>query len=148
MLPNGRTFLLAVISSSLVCLAGTSTAVTAVDADFDGGTDGFSYQDDTFRGTGEPGYASGAHLASGGLGGGGLRVTLGGIDGADINGMSGGWQVPFNLASAVDLQLSFQYNLTLTPEYESNEYGQVMVSLDGAPLAGAAQVPGRTTSYS
>jgi cysteine-rich repeat protein len=137
MLPNGRTFLLAVLSSSLVCLAGASAAVTVVDADFDGGTDGFSYQDDTFRGTGEPGYASGAHLASGGLSGGGLRVTLGGIDGADINGMSGGWQVPFNLASAVDLQLSFQYNLSLTPEYESNEYGQVMVSLDGALLAGA-----------
>ena len=51
--------------------------------------------------------------------------------------MSGGWQVPFNLVSAADLQLSFQYNLTLTPGYESNEYGQVMVSLDGTSLAGA-----------
>jgi cysteine-rich repeat protein len=134
--PSCRAFFLLVLSSCLVFAAGNAAALTAIDVDFDAGTDGFSYQDDTFRGTNQPGYASGVHLPSGGQSGGGLSVTLGGVDESDINDMSGGWQITFNLASAADLQLSFQYNLTLTPDYESDEYGQVMVGLDGTALAG------------
>ncbi len=40
-------------------------------------------------------YADGSYLGAGGYSGGALQITLGGIDGDDIFGMSGGWQHDF-----------------------------------------------------
>jgi uncharacterized repeat protein (TIGR01451 family) len=100
-------------------------------ADFDAGVDGFVYVDDAFRGTNQPDYASGVWLASGGFDAGGLRVTLGGIDRHEIVGMSGGWQRTFYVSKTVEVVLSFRYNLTQSPNYESEEYSQFLVSLDG-----------------
>ena len=51
----------------------------------------------------------------------GLRVALGGIDAIAVSNMSGGWRATFNLASAGAASLTFRYNLTQTPNYESNE---------------------------
>ena len=101
-----------------------------LEAHFDTSSDGFEYRDDVFRGTGAPDYAAGLYLAAGGFDGGGLNVTLGNIDNNTINGMSGGWANGFVLASAADLTLSFRYNLTLAADYENDEYGQVLVSID------------------
>ena len=56
---------------------------------------------------------------------------VGGIDGADILGMSGGWQRSFNLASAEDVSLTFRYRMEQTHGYESDEFSQVLVSIDG-----------------
>ena len=62
-----------------------------IDAHFDTDADGFTYADDAFRGTAQPTYASGARIATGGFAGGGLQVSLVGIDDASIQNMSGGW---------------------------------------------------------
>ena len=102
------------------------------EAHFDVDDEGFRYQDDAFRGTNAPAYASGAYSAGGGFSGGGLGVTLGGIDGADINGMSGGWERQFNLTQAQNVSISVRYNLTLAANYESNELGQALLSIDGS----------------
>jgi len=100
-------------------------------ANFDTDSEGFAYGDDTFRGTWEPVYAEGKYLASGGYAGGALGINLGGIDNSDRTGMSGGWQKTFNLAADSEILISFIYKMTLAANYESNEYGQVLVSVDG-----------------
>jgi photosystem II stability/assembly factor-like uncharacterized protein len=107
-------------------------AVAVIDAHFDTDSDGFTYADDAFRGTAQPAYASGARLATGGFTGGALQASLGGIDNTTIVNMSGGWSRSFDLPAAGRVQLSLRIRLTQTPEYESNEQSQVLVSLDGA----------------
>jgi len=109
---------------------GTSTEL--IGTGFSGGANGFSYRDNTFRNTNQGAYASGSHITSGAYNGSaGLRVRLGGLDNDDIDNMSGGWRADFNLASATSIRLFFRYNLTQDSEYESNEYAQVMASVDG-----------------
>ena len=110
-----------------VLTATAAAAVTVVrDTDFDSGNEGFIYQDDAFRGTVSPVYASGSALDHGAL-----EVRLGGIDGADIVGMSGGWLTSFNLVQASDVAISFRYNLTISGTYEADEFTEVLLSLDG-----------------
>ena len=106
-------------------------------AQFDAGVEGFVYKDDTFRGTSEPDYASGSWNSSGGFIGGGLQVTLGGINNVDILGMSGGWQVQFNLSSQTPVNLSFRYNLIQAGGFEIEEYSQALVTFNGTLLGQA-----------
>src|SRR5437660_1340835 len=51
---------------------------------FDANAGGFTYFDDTFRGTSKPPYASGVRVASGGNPNGALQVSLGGIDATQV----------------------------------------------------------------
>ena len=74
-------------------------------------------------------------------------MTLGGIDNADILGMSGGWQTSFTVSSPTEVVLSFRYNLTQASNYEADELSQVLVSVDGilygeAPNDYVAQIVG------
>lgn len=115
-------------TASVTVVASSST--TILEAHFDTGTDGFVYLDDPFRGTTRPGYASGAHSASEGFSGGGLKVTLGGINDTTVLGMSGGWRRTFTLPSAGQVTLSFRYKLTQTSEYESDEFSDVLVRVN------------------
>jgi hypothetical protein len=101
----------------------SAPAATLLSARFDSGTDGFLYQDDTFLGTCQPGYAGGTYEPTGGHGGGGLHVTLGGVDNGDIAGMSGGWTYALNLSSdAGGVMLTFRYRLQQSANYEYDEY--------------------------
>ena len=102
---------------------GSDQAITLVDADFNGGPDGFSYADDVFY-TSQPAYASGN------VSGGALRVTLGGIDGADILDMSGGWHTSFTLTVPAAVRVIVDYRLTQTSNYEPDEFSQFLVSVD------------------
>jgi cysteine-rich repeat protein len=111
-------------------------AEVPLDANFDAGSDGFSYQDDAFRSTSEPAYAEGAHLPAGGFTGGGLSVSLGGVDNSDVTGISAGWQQTFSVTSPGLYDLTLRYDLTQTPDYESDELSQVMLSIDGTPIGG------------
>lgn len=116
-----------------VPLSGTGTQQTIIlDVNFDNSEDGFNYIDDTFRNTNQPSYADGVWTASEGFGGGGaLKVNIGGINNVNIFGMSGGWQKSFSLSASTNVVISFYYNLTQTPDYESDERSQVLVSVDG-----------------
>ena len=114
------------------CPQSPHAAETVIfEASFDLDPEGFVYMDDTFRGSNQPSYANGVHLTSGGFTGGGLEITLGGIDNADILNMSGGWEHNFSLSEASSITLSFRYNLTQASDYESDELSQVLVSIDG-----------------
>jgi hypothetical protein len=113
------------------------TQTTVIDAHFDADADGFTYADDAFRGTAQPAYASGARLATGGFSGGALQVSLGGIDDASIQNMSGGWSRSFDLPRAGRVQVTLRARVTQTSEYEANELSQALVAIDSA-LVGTA----------
>ncbi len=101
-------------------------------ANFDEDTDGFSYVDDAF-GTTQPDYAQGEWVASDGYDGGGLKVEVGAINGTNtnINHISGGWERTFDLSSSQVVEISFRYNLIHAANYESGEYSDVLMSVDG-----------------
>src|SRR6185503_14034971 len=105
---------------------------SVLEAHFDTGPDGFAYLDDAFRATAQSGYASGVYAASEGFSGGGLKVTLGGLNNTVVLGMSGGWRRSFSMSSATAVHLSFRYRLTQTAPYESDEFSEVVVRVDAA----------------
>ena len=102
-----------------------------VDAPFDTDADGLRYVDDAFRGTSAPAYADGVFDGGEGLPGGALRVNLGGIDGADIVGMSGGWIQEFTLTEARAVKVAFDFRLQQNPDYENDEFTDALLSVDG-----------------
>ena len=103
----------------------------AIASTFDVDKDGFMYLDDPFRGTHRPYYSSGKRVDIGGEHGGVLQVKLGGINNHNIHGISGGWKKKFELSEAAEVSFSFQFNLTQNSDYESDEYSQVLASIDG-----------------
>jgi hypothetical protein len=119
----------------LAWLAPAATAasqVTLLSASFDTDPNGFVYEDDAF-GTSQPGYASGAWVASGGFGNtGGLQVTLGGVDANPVSDMSGGWSLTFDLAADESgVALAFRYKLDQSATYEYDEHTRMLVKVDG-----------------
>ena len=98
---------------------------------FEGGTDGFGYIDDAFRNTSEPTFADGTHEPDQGFSGGGLRVTLGGINEEVIRDMSGGWSRSFTLDTAGEVTVSLRYKLSQASDYESDELSQALLAMDG-----------------
>ncbi|MBN2440164.1 MAG: glycoside hydrolase family 5 protein [Spirochaetales bacterium] len=99
-----------------------------IDAKFVFSEDGFNYMDDPFRNTFNPQYASGFFDAFGGIDDGGLRVYLAGLN--THGATSAGWSVPF-YSSGGYFTINFDYKMIFGRGYESNEYGEVIVSLDG-----------------
>ncbi len=114
-----------------VSITAAASAAAILSESFDGSAGAFTYQDDAFRGTSQPGYASGAYQASGSLSGGGLQVRLGGIDNAIVQGISGGWQTSFSLGAATPVTVSFWYRLSQSGDYEDEELSQALLSVDG-----------------
>ena len=106
--------------------------VAIIDSNFNVGQGGFDFTDDTFRNTAQPNFADGNRVANGGFSGGGLQVLLGGINNADILGMSGGWEQTFTLDSDQEVTMTFRYNLTQAPNYEADEFSQALLAIDGA----------------
>ncbi len=115
-----------------VAVADCGVSTTLLNASFDSGAQGLSYQDDAFQSTSQPNLASGTWSANSGRSGGGLSVTLGGGANATVNNMSGGWAYTFNLSEAASVSLSFYYDLQLAANYETDEYGEAYYSIDGS----------------
>lgn len=98
--------------------------------DFDEGKNGFSYTDDLF-GDGESGkYARGSYKESGGEDG-ALHLRLGGQDDKNVSGMSGGWTKTFKTDEAGLAEITIRFKITASPDFESDEYGEVRLALDG-----------------
>ncbi|ETX13162.1 hypothetical protein OCH239_13095 [Roseivivax halodurans JCM 10272] len=103
----------------------TTAAPPAPDFDFDDGPQGFVYADDTFRGTSQPGYATGE--ATDGV----LRVELGGGDRQTITDMSAGWTTSFSTVAGQSAVIDFVYRITTASSLDIGEVGEVLVSVDG-----------------
>ena len=112
--------------------------VTVFAANFNSSSESFAYVDNTFRGTTQTAYAEGSRISSGGFTGGALRVYVGGVDKKPITNMSGGWRRTFSLAAPATVTLSFRYNMNQGIDYESDEISQVLASVNGVLLPGAA----------
>lgn len=128
-------------------LAQTTTELV-FNASFDEGIDGFRFEKDVFRGTANPKYANGVFAATGNsmqATGSVLHVLLGGIDNASIRDMSGAFERNFGLPEPRRITIEFEYNLILSEatyesengevlvpptSYESDEYSEVLVSVD------------------
>lgn len=120
------------VTSATATITVNPVSIDIINEDFNVDAGNFSYADDLFRNTTQPDYASGAHDLAGGCSGtGGVTVELGGINGDDIDNMSGGWQVYFYLSEAQIVTVSMRYILTISSEYESNEFSEVLISMDG-----------------
>ena len=106
----------------------TST-VDLINENFDNDDGGFAYADNAFRSTNNGAYSSGSFNSNDGQ----IDVTLGGIDGDDItNGMSGGFSKTINVSDATtDTQITFSYKLEMANAFESDEYGEVLIAIDG-----------------
>jgi len=105
------------------------TAVDAIDAAFDSDADGFAYADDTFNGTSNPTNAEGSYEAAGGYSGGGIRVYLG--PGNTNGATSGAWSKDFTVDSDASVTLSLRYRLIMGEGYETNEYGEAILTVNG-----------------
>ncbi|MGB0716931.1 MAG: hypothetical protein ACPGXK_13700, partial [Phycisphaerae bacterium] len=119
----------------LGCLAGDCTSGTVIlNETFDSSAGAFSYLDDTFRGTSNPGFASGNYDASGGQAGGGIRAVQGPApnSGPDAFNISGGWRSSFDVTgSPTTVRVEFDYRLIFAANHESDEFGEALVSVDG-----------------
>jgi len=104
---------------------------TLIDATFDSDAEGFTYSDDTFRGSSEPVYADGSFDNNAGDSGGGLQVELGGIDNNNIDDISGGFSIDFNVPDDATGSLTFSYRLDQATPFENNEFAEVLASVDG-----------------
>ncbi len=120
-----------------------AAGVLLLEARFDSGADGFTYADDVFRNTNAPAYADGGF--EDGFSGSALSVDLGGIDGATVNDISGGWTVAFDIPSSRRVSLFFRFKLTQSPNYEADEVSEVLASLDSVPIGGGSGVFARVS---
>jgi hypothetical protein len=87
-------------------------------------------------------------------------VKLGGIDDANVNGISGGWSRDFYLDKTNNLTISIVFQLEVARAFEATEISEVLCSLDGnivkngaveylARLSGDGDLPGfKKTDFS
>ncbi len=98
---------------------------------FTGGTtDGFTYLDDTFRGTSQPNFADGFTTGSG-VPSDGVNVRVGGGGGGTVLNMSGGYRKTFTFANTGNATITFNYRLDMANSYENDEYSEILFALDG-----------------
>ncbi|WP_227421636.1 T1SS-143 repeat domain-containing protein [Pacificispira spongiicola] len=102
------------------------TASEPVEMSFDLTTP--SYSDDPLNeySSGGDGYATGY------VDGDDYVVKIGGVDDCNVCDMAGGYTTTFNVQDgATDGSLTFSYRMVFDKEYESSEYGEVWVAIDG-----------------
>ncbi|GEM_PF-2728969 len=119
---------------------GSKTVISTLDinvidglifsANFNKNCNSFEYLDNTFKDTKASSFESGSRV-KGGITGRALKVKLGGKNKIDIAGMSGGWQRDFDLSASENVKITFMYNLTQSPNYEDDEYSDILLSIDG-----------------
>jgi hypothetical protein len=107
-----------------------ANAVVIFNENFNAGLGGFAYVDDAFRGTAQPAYALGRRLVSS-TGNGYLQILVGGVDNATVLNMSGAYRRNFSLPTSARITLSFDYSLAQAANYESDEFSDALLSIDG-----------------
>jgi len=115
---------------------GEVSTTNIFSADFNAGVDGFAYSDDLFNSTSNPTFADGNLDPSGGpASDGALRVFLDEPAVAGNRGAaSGGWTREFSLAQAATISVSLDYRMVLGHGLESDEFGELLLEVDGQRL--------------
>ncbi|MEQ8321211.1 MAG: LamG-like jellyroll fold domain-containing protein [Rhodospirillales bacterium] len=102
---------------------------TLVSANFSSGAQGFVYNDGVFSADNAPSYNQ--YYESGTASNGNLSVTLGGVDSHDKTDLSGGHSINFDVDDAGSGTLTFNFRMERGANFESDEDGMVVVSIDG-----------------
>ena len=98
--------------------------VCVVDVDFESGTEGFSYNDSPNH----PDFASG--IVSSGNPGQALDLVLGNVNSSDyFDGNENSWDISFSGGGTITI--SGDFNLIVDKSFESDEYGEARLRLDG-----------------
>jgi hypothetical protein len=150
--PNAQVYHLDYNSMDDILIAGTlgrgawalnhpAFSATLFSSTFDALADGFKFVADAF-GTNQPAYAAGSRVNQSGFSGGGLRVVVGGVDDNDVLNMSGGWRRSFYLSSAQAVSVSFDFKMTQTPDYESDEFSEAVVRFDNQAIIEVVKITG------
>ncbi|MGB0497779.1 MAG: PA14 domain-containing protein [Rubricella sp.] len=63
-----------------------------------------------------------------------VAIDLGGLDGTVVTDMSGGWDTSITLSNAATVTVSFIYRITADPTFESDEYAEAWLHLNGTPV--------------
>jgi hypothetical protein len=124
------------ITNDDILVAGEPIAL--IDAGFDSGSEGFTFTPGIFGGTTSPAYVAGSWDD------GELLIALGGdpSSSAIVKGISGGWEQDFTLLEAMEVTLSFDYEILLSAGIDVKEYTRVLFSFDGGPTEVLTQVYG------
>ncbi|MBO0800682.1 MAG: hypothetical protein J2P31_17830, partial [Blastocatellia bacterium] len=150
--PNAQVYDLDYNSLDDILIAGTlgrgawalnhpAFSATLFSATFDALPDGFMFVADAF-GTDQPRYSSGNIVDESGFGGRGLRVVVGGVDNKNILDMSGGWRRSFYLSQPQSMSVTFDFRMTQTPDYDSDESSQALVRWDNQASIEVANITG------
>jgi len=150
--PNAQVYHLDYNSMDDILIAGTlgrgawalnhpAFSTTIFSSTFDALPDGFKFVADAF-GTNQPAYATGSRADQSGFGGGGLRVVVGGVDNKDVLNMSGGWRRSFSLSSPQNVSVSFDFKMSQTPDYESDQFSETLARFDNQVIIEVARVTG------
>ena len=126
----------AAILAALVYAPAVALASTPVfRATFDVSPDGFVYVDDAFLETRAPDHASGEWSGVAEPSG-TLEIRLGTPVRETVLGMSGAWERRFATDRPLHhVRVRLRCRLTLASGFEPDEQGQLMISLDGEPVA-------------
>jgi hypothetical protein len=100
-------------------------------ASFDQGAQGFAFTAGGLRGATASRFATGQFSASGGASGGGLVLSLGGIDNTPAQAIAGGFSRTFTLAATTALTVRLQVRVTQSASYEADEISEALLALDG-----------------
>ncbi len=101
---------------------------TLVNADFNRGRDGFTFEDDETPGNAP--FTRGRRTGNGGVNrSGALEISLGGVNNATVTRMEATWTTSFSGSGPATLTLDA--SLTQTPHYECNEFSNIGIVLDG-----------------
>jgi hypothetical protein len=150
--PNAQVYHLDYNSMDDILIAGTlgrgawalnnpAFSATIFASNFDALPDGFKFVADAF-GTNQPAYATGSRVNQSGFNGGGLRVVVGGVDNEQVLNMSGGWRRSFYLSSPQAVSVSFDFKMTQTPDYESDEFSETVVRFDNQAIIEVVRITG------
>jgi hypothetical protein len=150
--PNAQVYHLDYNSLDDILIAGTlgrgawalnhpAFSATIFSSTFDALPDGFRFVADAF-GTNQPAYATGSRVNQSGFNGGGLRVVVGGVDDGEVLNMSGGWRRSFYLSSPQAVSVSFDFKMTQTPDYESDEFSETVARFDNQAIIEVARITG------
>jgi len=107
---------------------GGTQSVNLIDEDFTSSDGGFTYSDGHFRGAGTSDDSVGTYDSNAGE----LSLTLGSDDTSDEFDMAGAFTKTFDVSEATSgATLSFTYRMVHNDGFESDEYTEVLVEIDG-----------------
>ena len=99
-----------------------------LNANFDSNEDGFKYAPDTFNNTAKPNFSTGSYETTRT---GTAFLGFSWVPAARVVSTSGGWSRNFSVDQDGMAQVTLSFRLLMDQGYETNEFGEVILEIDG-----------------